>query len=487
MFLYHYRPIDSALLEIGNGTLHFATREELNDPVEGYVRVFWQGDKAAWEGLFRNYVCSLSQAIDLYLLQGDDEMLLHRTLMADLHSFDDVPLGHILKDLGDAFLADEEIQKLAVFYGSSLKVREEELQLLLYYIHNKALIRCIQKNINYGTMPEKIADGLLRALASNTVPFPFDLMESELSDEERRYQFAKKAKEFIEDMKEMQYVRFGFADDTFLYGKHMDEKEQTAQKGSITEAHRRRNWVTIAVDFPRVYVDQLKDMIYPESYVVCFSGKNNDSAMWGNYADHHRGVCLIYETYENNCMTLRKEKRSFSLSAKPVSYEGNLTERNFFETFGRLTRSQIRTWLSGVDGISSAYDTFSDEDEWRNRYWEAYDIKTYRKIKAWEHENEYRLALTNTFYDFNEPTSRNLRYEPKAFKGIIFGIKTSEYDKKRIMEKLLEHADELTDFRIFQAEYDDEAQSIAIRKRALWALSTDTERSTAWDYSEKKL
>jgi hypothetical protein len=34
MQLYHYRSIDTALLEIGNGTFHYASVEELNDPVE---------------------------------------------------------------------------------------------------------------------------------------------------------------------------------------------------------------------------------------------------------------------------------------------------------------------------------------------------------------------------------------------------------------------------------------------------------------------
>lgn len=48
MKLYHYRSISSALLEIENGTFHFASKEELNDPLEGFVRVFWQGDKMAW-------------------------------------------------------------------------------------------------------------------------------------------------------------------------------------------------------------------------------------------------------------------------------------------------------------------------------------------------------------------------------------------------------------------------------------------------------
>ena len=52
MILYHYRPIDRALKEIGDCTLHFANcADELNDPLEGYVRVFWQGDNAAWEGI----------------------------------------------------------------------------------------------------------------------------------------------------------------------------------------------------------------------------------------------------------------------------------------------------------------------------------------------------------------------------------------------------------------------------------------------------
>ena len=39
MKLYHYRSISSALLEIENGTFHFASKEELNDPLEGFVRV----------------------------------------------------------------------------------------------------------------------------------------------------------------------------------------------------------------------------------------------------------------------------------------------------------------------------------------------------------------------------------------------------------------------------------------------------------------
>ena len=48
MKLYHYRSISSALLEIENGTFHFASKEELNDPLEGlYV---FSGREIRWPG-----------------------------------------------------------------------------------------------------------------------------------------------------------------------------------------------------------------------------------------------------------------------------------------------------------------------------------------------------------------------------------------------------------------------------------------------------
>ena len=75
--------------------------------------------------------------------------------------------------------------------------------------------------------------------------------------------------------------------------------------------------MTILVDFPKLYVNQLKNMIYPESYVVCFSRKNNNSAMWGNYANYYKGICLIYETDENNMIQIRGEHNTFSFKQNP--------------------------------------------------------------------------------------------------------------------------------------------------------------------------
>ncbi|MGI6671654.1 MAG: DUF2971 domain-containing protein [Christensenellales bacterium] len=461
MTLYHYRPINSALLEIENRTLHFATRDELNDPVEGYVRVYWQGDEAAWEGLLRNYVCSVSMAMDLYALRGDENMLHHNTLIIDLHQFDNVPFGCMLRKLGDAFLTSDRVRKLTTFCGKNeLKVGEKELRLLLRFIHQEALILCIEKDLENGKISEEEASDLLDGFRNVKQPqFPFDLPEHQLLDEKHRILITKISENILEDGISFQYVRQGVKDETFLYGKNSDEK--------ITEARQRRHWMSVVVDFPKVYVAQLKEMIYPESFVVCFSGKNDDSAMWGNYAERHQGVCLIYEMA--NSQIILNHGKLFDV--KPVTYGGDLIERNFFETLGRLNLKQIETWLTGVNDISSAFEAFKDEDAWRERYWSAYEAKNYRKLSEWKHENEYRLSLSNALHDFSNPESRNLTYDPRVLKGVIFGMNTSEYDKKRIVKALLTHANEYENFSFYQAEYDDESQSISIRKKTFWELN----------------
>ena len=49
MRLYRYRSIEKAKREIERGTLYFAARNELNDPLEGSIQVYWQSDKNGWE------------------------------------------------------------------------------------------------------------------------------------------------------------------------------------------------------------------------------------------------------------------------------------------------------------------------------------------------------------------------------------------------------------------------------------------------------
>lgn len=457
MLLYHYRTIESALPEISDSTFRFASCEELNDPLETYLHVYWQGDKAAWEGLFRNYVCSLFYAIECYLLEADGNVLRNNTLIIDIERFDDLPMGNILKELGEEFLADEDVHKISSAYGEKqLKVQREELQMLFQIIHRRALELCIEKYRDNELIPEDEAEQILEPLANRddekshkALEEVTGIIQTQKIDDEKRHILSKIFDEVCEDRIELNYIIKGLKDEM------------------AGDSNQQRNWLTIYVDFPQVYINQLIHMLYPKCFIVCFSGNNNNSAMWGNYANHHKGVCLIYETDEKQCINVQNH----SIKAEKVVYNGKMLERNFFESFGRLTVSQIKKWLTGTEGLSCCYDVFKNENKWREQYWKTYQMKNYRKLDSWAGEEEYRLVIDDMFYEYSEPDKRILAYDFEALKGVIFGIETSEHDKLRIMKSIMKRKKVNKDFSFWQAEYDDKNQTIRIREKK-WKKNT---------------
>ena len=63
--------------------------------------------------------------------------------------------------------------------------------------------------------------------------------------------------------------------------------------------------------------------------------------------------------------------------------------------------------------------------------------------------------------------SRNLAFDPQALKGIIWGIRTSEYDRLRILAALQKRGIEPGALTFYQAEYDGGAQQIRVRKKGM--------------------
>lgn len=350
--------------------------------------------------------------------------------------------------------------------------------MFLQVIHRKALELCIKKNRDNRLIPKDEADQLLEHLTNggdeksqNAFDEVIDIVQSQKIDDEKRYILSKVSEELCEDKIELAYINNGLKDESFLYPHNNMAKRQVIEKGKdvvLSESIQHRNWMTILVDFPQVYVSQLIRMLYPECFIVCFSANNNNSAMWGNYADHHKGVCLIYETDGKQSIRVQNH----FMKAEKVVYKGKMLERNFFESFGRLTFPQIKKWLTGTDGISCCYDVFRNENEWRKQYWKIFEMKNYRKLKSWAREEEYRLVIDNMFYDYSEPEKRILAYDAEALKGVIFGINTSEYDKVRIMKSIMKRKKVNKDFLFCQAEYDDKNQIIRIREKKLWKLNS---------------
>ena len=86
------------------------------------------------------------------------------------------------------------------------------------------------------------------------------------------------------------------------------------------------------------------------------------------------------------------------------------------------------------------------------------------KTNDWEYEQECRLILEDWLNECGEDKNRTLTYDFNSLKGIIFGIKTSDEDRLKIIEiiirKCVEHNRE--SFTFFQAYYS--AEDGGIRK-----------------------
>ena len=80
------------------------------------------------------------------------------------------------------------------------------------------------------------------------------------------------------------------------------------------------------------------------------------------------------------------------------------------------------------------------------------------------------MLVDNSFNHYPTPEKRLLPYDPRMLNGVIFGIRTSENDKKRILEALLEKKDRFHELKFYQAEYDAEKQIITSREKIGWVL-----------------
>jgi len=449
--LYRYRTIKSALLELDNGTFYFADPKELNDPLEGYLKIFWQGDKFAWEGLLKNFVCSLFYNFQTYLLMSrrfqnsaQENFLSNfqtRSILSDLQQFDNSSLSQIFVELTENFWAEEIVKEVVDFYGNDkIKCYGREMEFIFRTVIDVAFIICVKKfkslGLIYDDFDEKIFD----------VEYEISFAElKNISDAAR-----KKKIDSLENLN-CDMMESGLL--ALKWNNHSSDMKYMLKQHML--------WLRLI--FPRTYVEQLKEIMYPSGYVVCFSDTPTNSAMWGNYADNHRGICFIYET-ENFDGREYINFATKSLEIKQIKYTSKVIERNFFDTLRNLSFIRAEDWLTGRGGIKSKKLTAPKSTE---GYVYDYQEKFYRKIMDWHHEREYRIFLADRFSHYTDRLARNLKYDLKMLTGIIFGIRTTLDDRFKILQKLAKLGKSIRDFDFFQAEYDDDTQLISIREKIL--------------------
>ena len=245
-----------------------------------------------------------------------------------------------------------------------------------------------------------------------------------------------------------------------------------AKLGSNIES----NLSFLLCDFPKSYLMQLKRVLYPSWYAACFTRDYGNSSMWANYGDGHKGICLIFESetqdgaksltlnkvtgYSNHGKTWGPSRMEFH----DVKYGEKAGEIDFFRSLGMFPEVKlIEIWYGDKDGnLSECASHFKTNTEtWREAYWERFYPALSVKTLEWEYEQETRLVLHGLLGDLDEQ-SRTLTYNFSSLKGLIFGIRTPDSEKLKIIEILSKkcHENGRNDFELFQAYYSHESGRI---------------------------
>lgn len=408
---------DKGLDELRNQQIYFSSLHELNDPMEGYKEIYWEGDEVVWKNLLKHYLMCLESAYTTLFIGGDWRKLSNKDLPI-FGKTDQFPSSDISSSICDLFFSNEVISKLPKLLSKRKSpVRRNEI---LYYLST------------------------LNHLAINCIKTIFD----------------KKVCSSEELLLNKNIGQFLFTEDYFSNLEHIEQKYKNnlngidtissialninAQLMLITQYNNRDKIghnQKFLINFPEHYLKRIEDLLYPDFKIACFSSSYKNASMWSHYAGNHEGICF---QFKKDCYEFHE-----------IEYNKNFPEINFFQSLGNLSVSRMMdTWFRGEDQLRSRHISILEkekEEKWRHDYWNrGYKILR-TKTTDWKHENELRVIRYSTI---GENISLD-NYDFKNLEGIIFGINTKIEHKIKIIEIIEEKCKKTSrkDFKFYQAAY----------------------------------
>jgi len=462
--LYRFRPIENLLSkynELQNQEIYFADPKELNDPMEGFREVFWQGDKIVWTNLFKHYLRCVDKAWAMLIRCGDDQPFGWDHIPV-LHFTDPSPTPQhkvIIDEIYSEFFKNNVISWLITELSDrGLPVRRNELSTYIRYLHPFAI------------------SVVSRCLGRHNIAPPVG--KAEMHDEIEKH--LSRVVEISKSLKQLTTAHSNaedpidafFASHRFLNGQ-MDFINQ--YNGTINPS--RANRIFVFVDLCSDYIRRLERLVYPHWYAACFMLDCRNASVWGNYGVRHTGACLKFRVSTNDGRPFIPLNRVNGWnSAGPlygdvaheflkVDYETQHVAVDFFRSLGRQPIPILnRYWYSdGEGGRSACADPISNSVEgWRKRYWSAFEKSIAIKLADWSYEQEYRLILTGDMLDFSERKARKPTYDFNDLDGIIFGMETSSDEKREVCGIIEEKCrkSRRVDFKFYQAFYSREKRTI---------------------------
>lgn len=437
--------------ELENQEIYFASNEELNDPMEGFKNLVFNGDKIVWRNLFKHYLLCFEFMYQTYLICGESHTKFEIDLIPIFRNSDDIETLKYKELFKKIYLETFEIygQIIDKIATRTTPILKEELFKYLYPFHMIAL-EIIQRNYeSVGLIPkrDKTID------IHKSIKY-IDLIEAIIK---------KNSYEEVDQIFKifpLQYEDLSFS--------------------LLANPIRKSNWLFI-VNFPQNYLRAIEKLTYPKNYVACFTGEDaiNNSSVWGHYGDSHKGICLMFKPNEKESLPFSNAKIGYggngvilgkiSLSFDKIIYGEAYPEIDFFRSLGRLPIPKLNaTWYKDDDKkLSDIHsEVFTDEEKWRNCYWNKYSQNNLIKTKDWAYEDEYRLILNSGIDGEIDKEYRILKYDFQNMRGLIFGINTTDEDKVKIFEIIQKKCAEYKrkDFEFYQAYYCNTNKNIQFKK-----------------------
>lgn len=460
--LYRFRSLKNLIgekyNELEKQTIYFASPKQLNDPMEGFKNLVFNGDCIVYKNLFKHYLMCLERISSLYIIAGEKHHKITSDNIPIFNSFDDFPTP-MYKELFEK-ISKEFFDILGAFIETiatrTTPIKRDELSSYFDTIHFITL-EIIYRNFEekkFIPKREKIDNIDLRVV--NKTKESIKLMEKLL-----------KEKDGIKKFESLIFIQKQMHDELALINN--------AQNKFVINFPN-KNFVLI--DFVNIYLESLERLMYPNWYTACFMTESHNSSVWGHYGDSHKGVCLIFETNERESITFSNGKIGEDLNGivrgniehkfYKVNYQEGYPEIDFFHSIGRLPEGKLySTWYKGYSSDSKIFDDFKkDEDKWRKNYWDTFYKNILIKTKDWEYEKEYRLILSGLLDNEIKKENRILQYDFKHLKGLIFGIKTPLEDKLKIIDIIANKCkiNDRINFEFFQAYYCHENKNIQHKK-----------------------
>ncbi|MBW4888916.1 DUF2971 domain-containing protein [Mucilaginibacter sp. HMF5004] len=470
--MYRFRPVFALLdgyHELENQEIYFASPKELNDPMEGFRDIYWKGDAIVWENLLVNYVRCVEQIYTMTLIAGDHFKLGIQDIPLYNYPQKDIPEAAIAlrKKVKAKFFDNEFINSLSASLANrNQQTRREELLSYLSYVHAYAINAVSQVYHEEGIIPEPV--------------FYQDISEMDM--------ILKKngdMAELVNNMEETNPEIDRFAEFFFsaMHGTRKGLALLTAL--GLTEKQSASNAIFLVRDFPEKFIDKLESLCYPDWYSASFLSECTNSAVWGHYGNNHSGVCLIFRAQESDGKLQLALNLGHSFGAgdhtsnyksqqfREIKYNNCHVAIDFFRSIGRSPAAFLEhNWYRDESGdLSICADYLSvNTDQWRLNYWRSFYEGLTVKLKEWDYEKEYRIVLEGGFIDYSAPEKRKVKYNFEDLTGLIFGIKTTNEDKLKIIHIIQEKCklSGRTDFEFRQAFYSNKSGLIENYKLSLF-------------------